>query len=108
MDKRKKPQNYHKAVDETVKIPSKKGNGILRYTVNVDEKNNIARYSLAYINFNICKVDNGRVLGYDNCHGKHHKHLMGKEIDIKLTSYEKIAELFETEWRELHEKANEK
>ena len=105
MDKRKKPKKYTKVIDETVTLPVKQGNGILRYLVSTDSKGKIARYSLAYINPMLCTLDNGRVLGFDNCHGYHHCHYMGKEKDIQFDSYEEIAERFEKEWRVLHEKA---
>lgn len=105
MDKRKKSAKHEKVMDETVTLPAKQGNGLLRYSLNVDNKGKIGRYSLAYINLNLCIVDNGRVLGFDNCHGYHHRHYMGKEEDIHFTSYEEIAERFEREWRVLHEKA---
>lgn len=100
----KKTLKYTKIIDETVKLPEKKGNGILKYSVNVDKKGKIARYSFAYINFNIYTGDNGRVLGYDNCHGHHHRHYMGKEHDIEFSSFEDIQYQFEKEWEVLHEK----
>jgi hypothetical protein len=105
MDKRKKPKKYEKVINDTVALPVKHGNGILRYFVSVDSKGKIARYSLAYINSNLCAVDNGRVLGFDNCHGYHHRHYMGKEENTQFISYDEIAERFEKEWRALHEKA---
>ena len=73
--------------------------------VKVDEQAEVQRYSMAYINHRICSVDNGRVLGYDNSHGYHHRHYMGQEEPIKFQSYSAIAERFEKEWRALHEKA---
>ncbi len=60
---------------------------------------------MAYINPHICYVDNARVLGYDNSHGYHHRHYMGKEEPVEFQTYEAIAEQFEREWKELHEKA---
>ncbi|TAK72178.1 MAG: transcriptional regulator [Gammaproteobacteria bacterium] len=92
-------------VDETIKLPNKEGNGILKFSASSDSKGKIARYSLAYINYNICSIDNGRVLGYDNNHEYHHRHYMGKVEAIDFTTYEDIAERFESEWREIHEKA---
>ncbi len=62
------------------------------------------RYSFAYINFHIYTGDNGRVLGYDNCHGRHHRHFMGKEYNIDFSSLEDIQDRFEREWETLHEK----
>lgn len=104
MDKRKRSKHI-KAVDEIVTIPIKQGNGILRYTVSTNSKGEIVRYSLAYINPHLCGVDNGRVLGFDNRHGYHHRHHMGKEEKVDFTSYEEIADRFDKEWRVLHEKA---
>ena len=104
MDKRKK-EKFKKLMDETIKIPHKQGNGILKFSVSATSQGVISRYSLAYVNHNICRIDNGRVLGYDNDHGYHHRHYMGKVEPINFTSYEDIAERFESEWREIHEKA---
>lgn len=108
MDKRKKPKRNEKVIDDTVTLPIKQGNGILKYSVNVDGRGKIARYSLTYINPHLCAIDNGRVLGFDNCHGYHHRHYMGKEEDIDFSTYEEIVERFEKEWRVLHEKAKKR
>jgi hypothetical protein len=32
-------------------------------------------------------VDHGRVLGYDNSHGYHHRHFMGSVEAVKFTTY---------------------
>jgi hypothetical protein len=104
MDKRKK-ESLKKIVDELIKPPNKQGNGILKFSASVNSQGKIARYSLAYINYNIYRSDNGRVLGYDNDHGYHHRHYMGKVEAIDFTTYEDIAERFKNEWREIHEKA---
>jgi len=104
MNKRKKSVRHLTAIDDTVIIPVKQGNGTLRYFVKTDNKGRIMRYSLAYINFHLCTTDNGRVLGFDNCHGYHHRHYMGKEEDINFSTFEEIAERFDREWRILHEK----
>ena len=34
----------------------------------------VTKYNLAYINHFVCQVDHGRVLGYDNKRGFHHRH----------------------------------
>ena len=92
-----------KIIDNTIKIANRAGNGILRFLVSVDEKGKVAKYSLAYINPRLCSVDNGRVLGYDNSHGYHHRHYMGQEEPVEFESYEAIAEQFDNEWKVLHE-----
>lgn len=104
MKKLRKTVKHKKIVDDAIKFSDKQGNGILKITVSVDEKGLITRYSLTYINPHIFAGDNGRVLGYDNCHGRHHRHFMGTEEDIVFIGYEEIAEKFEKEWRALHEK----
>lgn len=52
--------------------------GIIREEVFQDSQGRIAKYNLAFIHFGLCTVDNGRVLGYDNAHGTHERHLDGK------------------------------
>jgi len=102
----KKRNNYREIIDYTMKIPSRKGNGILRFKMSVDSKGKLAHYSMAYINHRICNLDNGRVLGYDNSHGHHHRHFMGVKEPIDFENYEALVERFETEWRLHHEKVN--
>lgn len=105
MIKKKKRAVFVKVVDDTVKLPEKHGNGTLKIQVSVDERGDLGRYSLAYINHRLCNIDNGRVLGYDNSHGYHHRHYMGEEKPIEFESYEAIAEQFDKEWRALYEQA---
>jgi len=90
--------------DECTTLPKSKGNGQLIRKVSVDNKNIVVRYNLVYINYNLCQVDNGRVLGYDNAHGLHHKHCMGSVEPIKFISYEVIEEHFQKEFEVLYEK----
>lgn len=108
MRKKKPSIKYIKVRDETVKLPEKQGNGILKYSASIDQKGKIARYSFAYINPHIYTGDNGRVIGYDNCHGRHHRHYMGKEKDIEFSSFEDIQDRFEKEWEVLHENIKDK
>lgn len=103
MGKQIKKKNLISLIDETINISKKKKNGILRFLANIDNKGNLVRYSLAYINTNIFNGDNGRVLGYDNNHGYHHRHHMGTITKINFISFENIKEIFEKEWREIHE-----
>jgi len=71
---------------------------MLRREVWVDEKGNITRYNLAYINLQLFSGDNGRVIGFDNAHGYHHRHYYGKVEAVVFTSYEDTEILFEKEW----------
>lgn len=103
MAKKKEAKKLIKVVDEAIKISNRAENGILKILVNTDTQGELGRYSFAYINERFFREDNGRMLGYDNCHGHHHRHYMGKEEAIKFESYAALARRFEKEWRELHE-----
>ncbi len=61
----------------------------------------VTRYSLAYINPVLHAGDNGRVLGYDNAHGVHHRHCFGRVEPLAEASYEEIVERFSAEWVEI-------
>jgi hypothetical protein len=61
----------------------------------------VIAYSLASINLQRCRVDHGRVLGYDNSHGFHHRHFMGKVDAIEFTSYSSLLDRFIEEVHEL-------
>lgn len=87
-----------KLIDEQHVISTKKGNGLLRREVWVDNKGKITRYNLAYINHQLFNSDNGRVLGFDNAHGYHHRHYYGIIEAVVFTSFEDIEILFEQEW----------
>jgi hypothetical protein len=90
-----------KLYDERHKISRKRGNGELRREVWVDERGEVTRYNLAYINHHTFGGDNGRVLGYDNRHGHHHRHYQGTVEPFEFVSYEKTETRFENEWLEL-------
>ena len=91
--------------DERHKISSKRGNGQLRREVWEDEHGNITRYNFAYINHRLYSGDNGRVLGFDNQHGFHHRHFMGKTESLEFTSFEGLENQFDQEWYSLQREA---
>lgn len=84
--------------DERHKISNKRGNGQLRREIWEDELGNITRYNLAYINFHFYPGDNGRVIGFDNQHGYHHRHFMGKMESVEFVSFEEMENQFDQEW----------
>jgi Family of unknown function (DUF6516) len=84
--------------DERHKISKKRGNGQLRRETWEDGQGNITRYNLAYINHLLCSCDNGRVLGFDNQHGHHHRHFMGKTEPVEFRSFEDAENRFDEEW----------
>ena len=84
-----------KIIDETHVISAKKGNGTLRREVWVNDEGEATRYNLAYINHQLFNGDNGRVIGFDNAHGYHHRHFYGKVETVTFTSFENTELLFE-------------
>ena len=86
---------------ERFELKPKSGGGLLNYEVwgyKVNDKLTVTRYAIAYINHAICQVDNGRVLGFDNAHGYHHRHFMGSIEAVKYVSYAATLERFQREW----------
>ena len=90
-----------KIVDETNYIPIKRGNGILRREVWIDANNVITRYNLAYIKSAMFSGDNGRVVGYDNAHGFHHRHYFGEVEPVNFVSFDDIESKFQEDWLKL-------
>jgi CHASE1-domain containing sensor protein len=92
-------------VSERHFLSAKRGGGQLRFEVWVRTyptgKQEVTRYSLAYINPLLHSGDNGRVLGYDNAHGEPHRHFFGKVEPQEEASYEAIVERFSAEWVEI-------
>ena len=89
---------------ERFELKPKSGGGLLSYTVwgyKVKGKPTVTRYAIAYINHTLCQVDNGRVLGFDNAHGYHHRHYMGSIEAVEYLSYEAMLERFQQEWLEI-------
>jgi len=66
-------------VDETVFLKRPRRGSVLKEEVWESADGEVVRYSLAYINPNICGLDNGRVLGCDNSHDHHQRELWRKE-----------------------------
>jgi len=59
------------------------------------------RYNLAYINHLLQSADSGRVLGYDNAHGQHHRLYMGATMPMPFVSFGQIERRFQKEWQTL-------
>lgn len=89
---------------ERFELKAKSGGGSLSYEVwgyHANGATVVTRYNLAYINHALFAGDHGRVLGFDNAHGYHHRHFMGKVEPVKFESYEAAMERFQREWREI-------
>jgi hypothetical protein len=108
-----------KIIDETHRISDQRGNGQLRREVWVAAEagkpgsprklpKKITRYNLAYINHELHSGDNGRVVGYDNQHGYHHRHYFGKVSSVDFTSFEAIEDRFESDWLALRRPPGQK
>jgi len=80
------------------------GMGIVREEVWEDDDGVVARYNLAFVNPFLTSIDNGRVLGYDNAHGGHHRHSCGCTESISVSSYEALATMFYNEVEDLRRK----
>ena len=100
-NKRKAKIKFKKVVSEQFPISSKKGGGIIKIDAWENEKGEVVKYSLAYINHLIFSGDNGRVLGYDNTHNFHHKHYLGEISEVDdFTNYQDLVDRFEKEIKE--------
>jgi hypothetical protein len=96
----KKSGKVEKRVDLTSYLTGRRRGAVVKEEVWYDGTE-MVKYSLAYVNPRICAVDNGRVLGYDNSHGYHHRHFKGTTKDIEFTGYEALLEQFEKEVQQL-------
>ncbi|TRZ89308.1 MAG: hypothetical protein D4R84_18070 [Rhodocyclaceae bacterium] len=94
-----------KVVDSTFVIPRKRGNGTVRREIWVDSLGRVSRYNLAYVNHRLYPGDNGRVLGYDNAHDFHHRHLYGSVTSVPFAGFDAIEKCFEEELSELLKEA---
>jgi hypothetical protein len=100
----KKIKIEHLIEDDAITLHKSKGNGVLRRQVWTDDEGEVTRYSLAYINHLIYAGDNGRVLGFDNAHGYHHKHYMGNVEPIVFSSFSELENRFQQEFEVIHAK----
>lgn len=61
----------------------------------------IAFFVLPSRNHALFAGDNGRVVGYDNAHDGHHRHVFGVVEPVVFVSFEDIEERFERDWIKL-------
>ena len=99
--RRKDKTKYRKVVSEQFPINPKRGGGIIKIEAWENERGEVVKYSLAYINHMIFSGDNGRVLGYDNAHNFHHRHYFGEISEVDdFVSYQELVDRFEKEIKE--------
>jgi hypothetical protein len=99
-----KPTKETLLEQERFELKPKSSGGLLSYEVwGFVEKGLtvVTRYNLAYINHVIYQGDNGRVLGFDNAHGYHHRHYLGEIEAVEFVSYEATLDKFQQEWLEI-------
>lgn len=96
-----------RVVDETVYLKRPRRGATLKEVVWQTQDGQVVKYSLAYVNPGICGVDNGRVLGYDNSHDRHHRHFVGTQESFGFAGYQALAAQFYREVRELWRKEDE-
>ena len=91
---------YIKVIDEKYIVPSVMGGGIIKFEA-WELEGHIVKYNMAYINPHIFANDHGRVVGYDNAHGFHHKHYFGEIVELDdFTSYQDQVHKFKRDIKE--------
>ncbi|OQX62527.1 MAG: transcriptional regulator [Anaerolinea sp. 4484_236] len=94
-------ERFIKTVSERYILPKRRGGGLIKIEVWENKEGELVKYSFAYINHQISSKDNGRVIGYDNAHHSHHKHILGEIYPVEnFTTYEDLLNRFEEELKE--------
>jgi len=86
--------DLRKVTDHETRFRCAGGIGILREEVWVNGKNEVVRCNLAFLLPHLSGVDKGRVLGFDNAHGAHERHCMGKVRPVSFRGYQATAKRF--------------
>ncbi len=73
---------------------------VKRPSIN-ERKLTLCSRNLAYINPDIYHGDNGRVLGFDNSHGYHHRHCMSEVKEVEFVSHDATQERFQQDWLDI-------
>jgi hypothetical protein len=89
-----RPARARKVVDEMTEVRCAQGLGVIREEVWQSKTGDVVRYNLAFICHQQCILDHGRVLGYDNQHGHHHRHYMGKVEPFQYVGYDVLLSRF--------------
>ncbi len=84
------------------------GVGILREDVWVDKEEQVVRYNLAFLLPHLFRADHGRILGFDNAHGIHERHFMGRVKPVEFQGYQATARRFYREVEEIRNGYKEK
>lgn len=98
--RRKDELDPEKSLREEFYPKGRKGGVVVRIQADYSRTGRLLRYSMVLVDTHNPSADNGRVLGYDNAHGHHHRHFLGKVEPMELESYESIEKRFEAEVRQ--------
>jgi hypothetical protein len=90
----RRPANLRKDTDYETRFRCAGGIGVLREEVWVNGRGEVVRYNLALLLPHLSKVDNGRVLGFDNAHGIHERHSYGEVQPAPFKGYLTTARRF--------------
>jgi hypothetical protein len=94
-------QTLVKVVNDLFPVKKKRGGGLIKIEAWEDMSGKVARYSMTYINPLLFAGDNGRVLGYDNAHGYHHRPYKGSVSMVEnFSNYENLLDRFQQELKE--------
>jgi len=89
-----------KSVRDEFHPKGRKGGVAVRVKADYSRSGRLLRYSMVLIDTHNTAADNGRVLGYDNSHGYHHRYYLGKVAPVEFESYESTEKRFEAEVRQ--------
>jgi hypothetical protein len=84
------------------------GTGILREEAWVDDAHVVVRYNLAFLLLHCFGSDNGRIVGFDNAHGVHERHFLGKVEPFQFEGYLATPERFYREAERLRRNYEDK
>jgi len=101
-------RNLLKDTDYETRFRCAGGIGILREEVWVNSQNEVVLYNLAFLLPHVSRVDNGRILGFDNAHGTHERHYLGEVKPVVFTSYAATSKRFYQEVVALRRKYEDK
>jgi hypothetical protein len=101
MPKRRVLQLHHERTEHY--LGRRRGFPLLKEEIWRDGAGTVVKYSLALVDPSMFAGDHGRVLGYDNAHGYHHRHYCGNESEYHFTTYEALVRRFKKEAKKLLE-----
>jgi hypothetical protein len=92
-------RRLRKIIDDEALVSCESGPGLIREEAWEeeaweDEAGAVVRYNLAFINHFLTAKDHGRVLGYDNAHGEHHRHFCGEVEMVAKEEYDVLVARF--------------